>query len=208
MKKLLVLFLLLFAVSSFASQSAITDTGEEVILYSDGTWKYANSENEAANTIETNPATFNKPEASSFKLKSTKNNSVYWINTDKWTFTKKVDNPAAEYEFQLKGKDLYGMAITEEAVIPVESLVNIALENARDAAPDMRIVKQEYRVVNGKKVIYMIMTGSLQGMNVAYHGYYSSDTSGTTQLIVYTTTNLVDKYHTEIIDFLNGFGSR
>jgi hypothetical protein len=208
MKKLFVIFFLLLATASFASQNAITDTGEEVILYYDGTWKYTNETNEAARRIETNNKTFEKPKASSFKLKSTKNNSIFWVNTDKWTFTKKVDNPAAEYEFQLKGGDLYGMVITEEAIIPAESLVKIALENAREFAPDLKIVKQEYRVVNGKKVIYMIMAGTAEGMKVTYSGYYYSDHSGTTQFLVYSTSNLVEKYNAELIDFLNGFGSR
>ncbi len=204
MKKLFVAILLLLAATSYASQKAITDTGEEVILNSDGTWEYSDSAQKATDIIKTNKTKFKRPRDSSFLLKSTKNNSAYWINTDKWFFEKAKNNTAAEYEFQLKGKDLYGMAITEGAEIPIESLANIALSNARTIAPDVKSVKQEFRIVNGKKVIYMEMKGTLQGMKVTYLGYYYSDASGATQLITYTTTKLVDKYKSEINDFLNG----
>ena len=204
MKKLFVAILLLLAATSYASQKAITDTGKEVILNNDGTWEYSDNAQKATNIIKTNKKKFKRPRDSSFLLKSTKNNSAYWINTDKWSFEKAKANPSAEYEFILKGKDLYGMAITEAAEIPVESLANIALSNARGIAPDAKSVKQEFRIVNGKKVIYMEMNCTVQGMKVTYLGYYYSDVSGATQLVTYTTTNLVDKYRSEINNFLNG----
>ena len=204
MKKLFVTILLLLAATSYASQKAITDTGEEVILNSDGTWEYSDNAQKATNTIETNKKKFEKPRNSSFLLKSIKNNSAYWINTDKWSFGKAKGNAEAEYEFKLKGKDLYGMAITEGAEIPLESLANIALSNARGIAPDAKSVKQEFRIVNGKKVIYMEIDCTVEGMKVAYLGYYYSDVSGATQLVTYTGTNLVDKYKSEINNLLNG----
>jgi hypothetical protein len=204
MKKLFVTILLLLAATSYASQKAITDTGEEVILNSDGTWEYSNNAQKATNIIETNKKKFERPRDSSFLLKSIKNNSAYWINTDKWSFRKAKDNTEAEHEFKLKGKDLYGMALTEGIEISLKSLADIAFSNAQGAAPDAKIVRQEYRLVNGKKVIYMEINGTIQSIKFTYLGYYYSDASGSTQLITYTATNLVDKYKSEINDFLNG----
>ncbi|MBA7532119.1 hypothetical protein ES705_24345 [subsurface metagenome] len=204
MKKLFVTILLLLAATSYASQKAITDTGEQVILNSDGTWEYYGNAQKPAKIIETIKKKFERPRNSSFLLKSIKNKSAYWINTNKWSFHKAKDNPQAEYQFQLKGKDLYAMTIAEGVEIPIETLTNIALDNARSVAPDTKIVRQEYRVVNGNKVIYMEMNGTLQGVKFTYLGYYYSDTSGSIQLIAYTATSVVDKYKTEINDFLNG----
>ena len=204
MKKLFVTILLLLAAISYAGQKAITDKGEEVILNSDGTWEYSDSARKAANIIKTNKTEFKRPADSSFLLKSTTNNSAYWINTDKWFFEKGKSNPEAEYQFRLKGEDLYGMAITERAEIPLESLANIALINAKEKIPDIKIVEQEFRIVNGKKLIHMVLNGTYNGIKVIYSGYYYSDASGVTQLIAYTTTNLVDKYKPEMYDFLNG----
>ena len=137
-------------------------------------------------------------------LKSSSNNSAFWINAKKWSFKKSKTNVEAEYEFSLKGGDLHGMAITEGLEIPIEYLINIALENAQAEAPDAKIVSQEYRIVNGHKVIYLEISGTMYGISFTYFGYFYSDSSGTTQFIAYTGTSLADKYRSEINDFLNG----
>jgi hypothetical protein len=204
MKKLLVTAAFLLATTGYAGQKAITDTGEQVILNSDGTWGYADNKQKQAHKIETNKMKFEKAEDSTFLLKSTKNNSAFWINPVKWSVKNPEKISAREYQFQLNGKDLYGMALTEEIEIPVESLVEIALANARNAAPDARIVMKEYRVVNGRKVLYMEINGKIMGIDFTYFGYYYSNQSGTTQFITYTATKTVDKYKSEAIEFLNG----
>ena len=133
-------------------------------------------------------------------------NSSFSINPKKWKFKKNENgHESAEYTFQLKNGDLYGMAISEQVEIDVEELAKIAFDNARDAAPDTKIVKKEYRTVNGHKVIYMEMVGSIQSIKFKYLGYYYSNSSGSTQYLTYTSTNLVEKYKTEIDRFLNGF---
>jgi hypothetical protein len=204
MKQIFVIILLFLSATSDASQKAITDTGEEVILNDDGTWHFPDKLQKVARTLKTNKEKFKRPSDSSFLLKSVKNDSAYWINTNKWSFAKATDNAQAEYQFELKGKDLYGMAITEGIEISIESLANIAFTNAKNVAPDTKIDRKEYRIVNGKKVIYMEMSGTMQGIKFTYLSHYYSDTSGATQLVTYTAANLVDMYQTEINDFLNG----
>ncbi len=196
-------FILLTSLS-YANQKAITDTGEEVILHSDGTWEYSKQYDQKKD-IALSSEVFKKSEYSTFLLKSTRNKTAYWINTNKWSFKKATSNAEAEYEFQLKGGDLWGMSISEGITIPIESLAAVALENAKAAAPDAKIVSQEYRMVNGVKVLYMELEGTLQGIDFKYLGYYYSDDSGSTQYIAYTGSSLVNKYKSEIVDFLNGF---
>ncbi|MGD0278588.1 MAG: hypothetical protein ABSC11_04700 [Smithella sp.] len=209
MKRLfLITLFLLFAVTCYAGQKAITDTGEQVILNSDGTWNYIDKEQKTEKKIETNKTKFNRPVDSTFLLKSTQNQAAFWINPAKWSFNKSTENSAKEYEFRLKDKELFGMAITETLEVPLESITEIALINAREVAPDIKVVKQEYRVVNGKKVIYMEMTGTMKGIAFTYLGYYYSSPAGTTQLVAYTLTSSVNKYAAEIIDFLNGLDTQ
>jgi hypothetical protein len=88
--------------------------------------------------------------------------------------------------------------------MPIESLADTALTNARSAAPDAKMIMQEYRIVNGKKVICMEFKGTIKSVNFTYHGYYYSNSSGSTQLLTYTATNAVAKYESEMNDFLNG----
>ena len=71
--------------------------------------------------------------------------------------------------------------------------------------PKMRIVEREFRVVNGNKLVYMEMRGSMNGIDFTYRGYYFSDASGTTQFVTYTGTNLRDKYADDTENLLNGF---
>lgn len=204
MKKLGIAIILLLAGTSYAGQKAITDTGEEVILNSDGTWQYIDEAKKAAEAIVTNEKEFKKPADSKFLLKSTKNNAAFWLNTDKWAFKRGKDTDAAEYEFRLKRKDVFAQAINEEVRIPVEAMENIVLMNAQQAAPDSKIVQREFRTVNGNKVLFIELSGSMHGLSFTYLAYCYSDTSGTTQLVAYTGTGLLDKYKSEMIDFLNG----
>jgi len=45
------------------------------------------------------------------------------------------------------------MIITEKVEIPLKSLKNIALVNVKSVAPDVSVVMEEYRNVNGLKVL-------------------------------------------------------
>ncbi|MCW8956946.1 MAG: hypothetical protein OQL09_08690 [Gammaproteobacteria bacterium] len=204
MKQLFITIILLLSAASYAGQKAITDTGKEVILKDDGTWQYSANTKNAAVAIKANKNTFKRSKEASFLLKSVKNNSAFWLNTSKWAFKKATDNAEAEYQFQLKGQDLYGMAITEGIEIALDPLTDLALINAQSADPNARIVAKEYRNVNGRKVIYMEMNAVIQSIDFTYLGYYYSDSSGSTQLLTYTATNLINKYKPEIYKLLNG----
>ena len=205
MKKYLVLIICLLSITANAGQRAVTDEGNIVILNSNGTWQYESPGIIKQLEIKTNNAIFKKGSKSTFRLKSKKNKSSFWINPKKWSFKKAEDVNQAEYDFQLPGTDLYGMAITEKIEIDLDNLCKIALENAKGAAPDSKIVIQEYRIVNGNKVMYMEIEGTMQGIKFKYLGYYYSDSFGSTQYITYTGSNLVDLYKQDIKKFLNGF---
>lgn len=205
MRMFTVLLLVFFASTAFANQKAITDTGDEVILFKDGTWSYADDTQTANASIPTNPQQFVKSDNATFMLKSTKNKTAFWVDTSLWSFKKGVSNEEAEYEFELKGEDLYGMAINEGLTMPLDTLANIALENARAVAPNARVLKKEYRTVNGVKVLYMEMAGNMDGIDFTYLGYYYSDEHGATQFITYTGSSLVEKYRSQVENFINGF---
>jgi hypothetical protein len=70
MKTLLAAALLLLAAACYAGQTAVTDTGDKVILNNDGTWVYADKAPKPAAKIGVNKAKFNKPADSAFLLKA------------------------------------------------------------------------------------------------------------------------------------------
>jgi hypothetical protein len=203
-KSILVLISLFFVNFVQAQQTAVTETGEQVILFKDGTWKYQNEEKQTETEIPTNSIAFKKEAESTFLLKSNKVNVGFWLNPKMWTFKKGNEKDAAEYKLQLKAGDLYGMIISEKVEIPLETLKSIALNNGRKAAPDLKITKEEYRIVNGLKVLLLQMNGTMEGIKFSYYGYYFSNTNGTVQFVTYTSTNLIASYLPKIEVLLNG----
>ena len=205
MKKLLIVLIILLPIVSFAGdQKAITDTGDEVILKEDGTWSYVNENVAEKMAIKLNPVEFKKNKTQAFSVKSKKNRAEIWIDPKKWSFKKAHDDDVVEYEFQMKGEDLYAMLVSEGVEIELDSLAGLAVENAREFAPDIKVVQKEYRNVNGNKVIYMQMEGTGQGIKFIYLGDYCSNASGSTQLVTYTGASLFERYKSEMEDFLNG----
>ncbi len=206
MKKIIVLIACITLLNPvFAQKIAVTETGEQVILYDNMTWKYQNEEKrDAAAEIPTNPKKFSKSKQATFLLKSNKLNVGFWLNPEKWKFEKATNNPQAEYELHLKEGDLYAMIISEKLEIPLETLKFAAFKNGKDAAPDLQITKEEYRTVNGLKVLLLQMDGTLQGVKFSYYGYYFSNKKGTVQFITYTSQNLLDDYKTMCEELLNG----
>lgn len=198
------LFLILSCQFSFGQVKAITENGDEVVLYPDGSWKFSNVGEEESSETLMNPQDFKKSEAATFKLKSNRFNVGFWINPKKWMFRKAEDNQEAEYEFQLKGEDLYAMAITEKIQIPLNTLKRVAVENAKSVAPDLTVVKEEYRMVNDLKVLHLRMDGTLQGVKFSYYGYYYSNENGSVQFIAYTAQGLMQQYMEDCENLLNG----
>lgn len=194
----------------FSQKNAITDTGDEVILYDDGTWEYKNNDfglppTDDSEEIKLNPNKFEKEEESTFLLKSDRVNYGFWLNPKKWSFKKAVSNEDAEYELRFKNGDVYGMIITEQIGMPLSTLKSIALENGRIVAPDLKIITEEYREVNGNKVLFLQMDGTTQGIKFSFYGYYYSNDEGTVQIVTYTAQNLLGKYKEAYDELLNGF---
>jgi hypothetical protein len=206
MRKIILLSLILTSSLLLKSQiNAVTETGDEVILYNDGTWKYLNNISDEEKQIPVNQTKYFKDEKSTFLVKSKKLNVGIWINPKSWSFKKGTDEDAGEFVFEKKGEDLYAMLISEKVEIPIPNLIDIAFENAKSASPDVRVVKKEYRNVNGVQVLMMQMAGTIQGIRFTYYGYYYSNSNGTIQLLTYTSESLFNDYLDEIELFLNGF---
>jgi hypothetical protein len=200
-----ILVLLLPVLLVNAQEKAVTEKGEVVVLNSNGTWEYL--DNDITETIEIpqNTDKFVKSNNSSFCLKSSKFNVGFWLDPKKWSFEKSVGNEESEYNLDFKDGDLYGLIISERAFIPLETMLVVALENAREIAPDIRIVNKEYRNVNGNKVLLIHMVGTTQGIIFFYYGYYFSNSTGTVQFLTYSSNNVFDEYKNDCEELLNGF---
>lgn len=203
-KTILALLLILVTSNSFSQIKAITETGDEVLLYNNNTWRYLNDSIKISNEITTNELTFEKDNKSTFLVKSKKLNVGVSINPKKWSFKKSGIDDETEFSFQLRGEELYAMALIENTEIPLLNLRDIAIENAKAVAQDITVDKQEYRNVNGKKILLVQMSGVTQGIKFTYYSYYYSSKNGVVQLVSYTSKNLFEKYKNDMELFLNG----
>ena len=96
------------------------------------------------------------------------------------------------------------MVISERIAVPMSSLKDLALANAKQAAPDAHIVLDEKRIVNGKEVTCLQIEGTVQGIAFIYYGYYYGGPEGTLQVLTYTGKNLFAEFKPDLEDFLNG----
>lgn len=208
MKNTTILFVILIlnSISLFSQTSAVTDKGEEVILFDNGTWKYKNPETKSSWSTRIDTVVMNKDASSSFLLKGDKFDYGVWLNPKKWKF-KKSDGAegATEFKFTLIGEDAYAMIVAERIEVPLNDLKNLAFKNALKVSPDIRIVYEDVRKINGLLVNCMEMEGTISGIKFTYFSYYYSGPSGTIQFVSYTSQNLLKKYKPELEKLLNGF---
>ena len=176
---------------------ARTEAGKDVLLYPDGTWKYAD---DASSVREPTGA---RPASAKLKAETPRGDFVIWYDDTKWQLENRP-NDDDRLHFRLKHTDGYAMVLAEGLPMPLETLKMIALKNAKDAAPDAKLVSEEVRTVNGKEVVALVIEGTVSGIPFRYYGYYYSGKQGTIQFITFTGQNLFDKYKADFTNLLNG----
>jgi len=198
------LVFLIFVTSVSNSQiKAVTENGDEVVLYDDKSWKFINENINNEFDSSKNYPVFYHDENSTFLLKSNINDVGVMIDPKKWSFNKSATDDS-EFEFELKNESLYGLMINEKMEIPLETLKESAFYNFDFAANDANILEQEYRYINDLLVLKLHMQGTIDGLSVYYYGYYFSGDKGTTQFVTYSTSNLFELYKNEAELLLNG----
>ena len=77
-------------------------------------------------------------------------------------------------------------------------------EKLKTAWPDIKLIKEEYRMVNGVKMVHFPKDGTIQGIKFTYLGYYYSNESGTVQLLTYSSQKLMKENSGLCEELLNG----
>jgi hypothetical protein len=176
---------------------ARTEAGKEVILLPDGTWKYA------PETTKDAPRVANKPVGATTLYKAPRGAFGIWYDDTKWLLKREPDDNG-RIQFKLKRGDAYALILIEEIGIPLATLKEAALENAKAAAPDARIIFEETRTVNKQDVLCMKIDGTVKGISFRYYGYYYGGKQGSIQLLTFTGQEIFAKYEQDLTEFLNG----
>lgn len=173
---------------------ATTESGKKVVLLPDGTWKYKDPVPAAGAHTRSDKATE--------KLEINRGQCIFYYDPSRWKM--KSGEPAKNMFTHVSG-DGYGMVIAERIQTSLTSLRDVALTNAKQVAPDAKIIMEAPRQVNGRELLCMQIAGTIQGIKFLYYGYYYSGKEGTIQIITYTGENLFDEYRKDFEEFLNGF---
>ena len=194
---LLLVFIVGSTVLGQTQIKARTESGKEVILLPDGTWKYAPEPTKDA------PRVVNKPVGATTLYKAPRGSFGIWYDDTKWLLKKEPDD-SGRVQFKLKRGDAYALILIEEIGIPLATLKEAAFENAKAAAPDARIIFEESRTVNKQEVLCMKIDGTVKGIPFRYYGYYYGGKQGSIQLLTFTGQEIFAKYEQDLTEFLNG----
>ena len=200
-------YLLFLSLPMFAQQRAVTETGDQAVLYNDGAWVYAEKDTLNVDEIPLNPRPYTRSKKASFRLKSKRIDIGCWIDPKTWKFQAAQSHESAEFEIDHVDGSMYALIITENLDVSTVDLGNLAIQNARSAAPDLKVTHREYRIVNGTKVLMMRMTGTIENIHFSYFGYYFAEDGGSTQFLVYAAEDFMEENLYEAEDLLNGLVS-
>jgi hypothetical protein len=199
---ILVLVMMLYPISISALSQDIkakTEDGMEVILLPDGTWEYVRNEEPQSLLSRI------KTQQSKTLLKGKRGTYGIWIDENKWRMSEVTFDPEAEFNFVHTAGNGYAMVIDKIVYMPFEQLKNVALENIKKVAPDVKITFEEKRSINGNEVLSLKMEGTIQSIPSVFLGYYYAGEAGTIQIITYAAKNLIDAFEVDFIEFLGGF---
>lgn len=187
-------------VSGQAPLRARTETDKEVLLYPDGSWKYAEEIKVAPST----PRTYVKPASARKLFKSRTGNCGIWVDESKWKLDAKTSNEDFEFQFTLTNGDGYAGVIVERISMPLNALKEIVLENVKKQDPNAKLVSEEKRLVNGNEVLSLIVELESHQIPFTFYYYLYTGKAGSIQIVTWTGTNLFDEYNQDFTNLLNG----
>lgn len=186
-------FFILIGASAFASQSFCkTLDGRNVVLESNGTWRYTDSK-------------VSKKNVSAKRFVKSKTNSLgVWYDENVWIKKSTQMNEDSEFTFSMKNDDGYAIMINESAGLSERFIRKAIVDRLENVLEDARVVCEEKRIVNGLAVKYFEIHGVCEETNLVYMFYVYSGEKETTQLVAYTVGHKFPKLKNQLENFLNG----
>ena len=100
--------------------------------------------------------------------------------------------------------EVWAMVIQERAEIPIESMPDLAIVNAKKVDPSTKELARGTRLVNGRKLQFAEYQSELKGVPFIFYSHFYSDPSGTIQVIGWTAKNLLATHRGTIEAFVSG----
>ncbi len=169
--------------------------GQEIILYADGTWEYAQAPEGVATIGE--------------KCFSSQIIDALRICYDGRKYT--PNDLGGDWEFVVANKrgTFFGGWIVEGTAIPAKTLSNIIIENVASAATGGRdgvaVRRNELAEVSGNSLRVLEYFAEIEGIPVTYLNYHGPlEGKGTIQILFFATGDNLDPFRDDIAELLAG----
>lgn len=162
---------------------------------------YRTEKNKAKPAV--NAARQTRSASASMKLDAPRGEFAVWIDPTLWSITEK-NQKLGRIDFKHVSNSLFAALISEPVTIPFDELAKSAIKNFREKDPKAEIEEREMRYINGRKMLMMIASATYEGSQIKFIGYYYAGSSGTVQLLAWTTKSLFSTNQARLEEFLNG----
>ncbi|NOU61391.1 hypothetical protein ELS83_16405 [Marinifilum sp. JC070] len=211
------LALLLCGTSVKSQTRAVTELGDTIYVYNNGTWSFEIQEEAPVVNefdflnqildIDTIQKPYSYPANAKKQVKSERNQFAVKYNDKIWKRIPPATlNEEAEIAFQAKHTDIWCVIITEVTPIDADKLFKIAKKMMEENTGGIaKIKKTEVRTVNENQIFYGKLETDFSGINFIFNSYYFSNEKGSVQFVTWTSSTLHELNKDLIQDLLNGF---
>lgn len=200
-----------------AQIKAVTENGDTIFVYNDGTWSFTEKEASPMDAqlsfldrelnIDTIQETFKVAESATKEAKNKFDLFKIMYDEKKWDRIPpgKLNNEEAEMAFISKEKDIYSLVIAEEAEIGQENILKIALGMMeKRTGGTVELLNVQQRTVNGTGILSGQFKVDISGMILTFDSYYYSSPKGTVQFTTWAGSSVWEKNQKVVKEFLNG----
>ena len=207
-------FILFISFSSHANEGvdAITEDGQGVVLYSNGTWAFKlepippqAQKTKIVKKIPSSPLPV-KNKAAKIKPTLKGQHNAYKITYDNtvWKKTHSAANDDAEIQLEHKAGNGYAMVIFDRSPISLEDLKKQVLTTMRSVASKVEIISEEKKRIKNHQIMALKINSIIENTPFSYFNYYASGEWGTIQFVTYTATALMADYEADFAALLDG----
>ncbi len=215
MRKIVFNFILLisFPFLANAGVNATTEDGQELILYSNGTWAFKReptftqikkTNKQIQKTQRLPPPVLDDKKVNSKAVFKGQHN-IYKISYDKtrWKKTNSA-NDDAEIQLEHQSGNGYAMVIFDRSPISLKALKKQVLKTMRSVASKVEIISEEKKRINNHQIMVLRINSVIENTPFSYFNYYASGKWGTIQFVTYTATALMTDYEADFTTLLDG----
>lgn len=180
---------------------AVTEDGKTVKLYENGKWEFTTVKNKGNEQVR---GSYNKDSyiKNFYSSKSGKFNIYY--DKELWAVMPRPVTPGAEFSLTHNKSSAYAVTFFSDKSLPLAGLKKLILANARKTSPGAQIIRTDYRIVNGKKFMFIELLADVYGVVLKYYYYIHSGSDFSIQFVIFSSADSFSKNDKEYMDLLNG----